>query len=134
MGADGSLFESRPVSTVLGARGKCQAEGPARWKEERSESADEENVTAAKLMLPHTSVFGWHALNTDAKGVHASGARHALRSTSECDTRKPMSDRALDSRKNVGQLAQVEVPAGEDADDGFADELLSQAKGRRSRG
>ena len=56
MGADGSLIESRPVSTVLGARGKCQAEGPGRRKEEETHSANEENVTAAKPVVDQSSI------------------------------------------------------------------------------
>ena len=51
-----------------------------------------------------------------------------------CITRPSKIDETLVFRNDVGQLAQVEVSAGEDADDGLADELLSQAKCRRRRG
>jgi len=33
---------------------------------------------SVKLVLRHSSGFAWHALSTDAKGVRARGARHAL--------------------------------------------------------
>src|SRR5207247_4025858 len=50
---------------------------------------------SVKLVLRHTSVFGWHALSTDAKGVRARGARHALRSTYGRGTRPFLDDNAL---------------------------------------
>jgi hypothetical protein len=36
--------------------------------------------------------------------------------------------------EDVGQLAQVEVAAGQDADDSFPPELLAELKGGRGRG